>query len=448
MLRFLLLRQAPGRHKTLRQALRDARDLARHGSARRLGRLGLLLRDVPRELLTRTTPVARLVVGGLLLVLAAAVVVLAAWATHLERRLSDEGRRLRRIEQTLADGAAPEDPELKARFEELARDLSRRVGVLEALSDAGRRVVRNAEGSVVFLQGGYTWTGPDDRPLRVVLGPDGRPVRDPSGGPVTSLDGDGPLVEIQFTGSAFLAGDDDLLVTNRHVAIPWSADRAAAAMVERGFEPHIRLLVYVPGVVESFEATLAAASENWDLAVLRAPGVSDVAHPLPVARVAPDVGDEVLVLGYPAGLDALLARSGRVFVDSVLRARPDFWRVARQLSEAQLIQPLASRGIVSQVTPASVVYDAETTRGGSGGPVLSLEGEVVAVTFAVMEQFGGSNLGVPASEVLLLLAEAGSTADAGSAVPRDAPVVAAAGTRNGLRASRPGSSSRSSPDRR
>jgi S1-C subfamily serine protease len=50
-----------------------------------------------------------------------------------------------------------------------------------------------------------------------------------------------------------------------------------------------------------------------------------------------------------------------------------------------------------------VVYDAETTHGGSGGPVLNLDGMVLAVNAAVLPQFDGSNMGVPADEALRLL---------------------------------------------
>ncbi len=107
----------------------------------------------------------------------------------------------------------------------------------------------------------------------------------------------------------------------------------------------------------------------------------------------------------------MLARSGAMFVDSIMERRPDFWTVVRQLSDAGFIRPLATRGIVGQVTPSTVAYDAETTRGGSGGPVLSLNGEVIAVTFAILADFGGSNLGVPADEVSRLLAEAVSLSD-------------------------------------
>ena len=50
------------------------------------------------------------------------------------------------------------------------------------------------------------------------------------------------------------------------------------------------------------------------------------------------------------------------------------------------------------------MYDAGTTHGGSGGPVLGLDGRVYAVNAAILPDFEGSNLGVPASEAHLLLA--------------------------------------------
>ena len=108
--------------------------------------------------------------------------------------------------------------------------------------------------------------------------------------------------------------------------------------------------------------------------------------------------DEVIVLGYPTGIRALLARAGERFVKE-LGERPDvdFWAVARELAGAELIRQLATRGIVGQVTQEAVVYDAETTSGGSGGPVVNLAGEVVAVNMAVIPGFSGSNLGVPVS---------------------------------------------------
>ena len=57
--------------------------------------------------------------------------------------------------------------------------------------------------------------------------------------------------------------------------------------------------------------------------------------------------------------------------------------------------------------PATFVYDADTTLGGSGGPVLDIRGAVVAVNAAILPEYGGSNLGVPVASVRALLAEAG-----------------------------------------
>ena len=43
-----------------------------------------------------------------------------------------------------------------------------------------------------------------------------------------------------------------------------------------------------------------------------------------------------------------------------------------------------------------------TTHGGSGGPVIGLDGRVVAVNSAIIPEFTGSNLGVPAAEAMRL----------------------------------------------
>ncbi len=102
---------------------------------------------------------------------------------------------------------------------------------------------------------------------------------------------------------------------------------------------------------------------------------------------------------------AMLARTDRELLEELTRDKNlDFWSAAELLAERGQIEPLATQGIVSQVSAATIVYDAETAGGGSGGPVLTLDGKVVAINTAVLTQFGGSNLGVPASEALQLLA--------------------------------------------
>ena len=41
-------------------------------------------------------------------------------------------------------------------------------------------------------------------------------------------------------------------------------------------------------------------------------------------------------------------------------------------------------------------YDAQTTSGGSGGPLFNRKGKVIGINYAVVRDFGGSNFGVPA----------------------------------------------------
>ena len=62
-------------------------------------------------------------------------------------------------------------------------------------------------------------------------------------------------------------------------------------------------------------------------------------------------------------------------------------------------------GIVGQVSHGAIVYDAETTYGGSGGPVLNAQGEVVAINSAILPEYGGSNMGVPVRALKKLIAK-------------------------------------------
>ena len=214
----------------------------------------------------------------------------------------------------------------------------------------------------------------------------------------------------ETTGTGFIANQDGLILTNRHVALPWENNQAVAGFVERGVVPRMwRFVGFLPGSTEGFAVNIAVASEQADVAVLRGEGLRGAAPPLRLSGVPPDPGAEVIVLGYPLGIRALMARAGDAVVQSI-QAEPDldFWSVAERLAHGQHIAPLASRGIVGQITNQAVVYDAETTSGGSGGPVLGLDGTVFAVNFGVLPEFGGSNLGVPAALARALLNRSGS----------------------------------------
>jgi S1-C subfamily serine protease len=50
-----------------------------------------------------------------------------------------------------------------------------------------------------------------------------------------------------------------------------------------------------------------------------------------------------------------------------------------------------------------VVFDAPTTQGGSGGPLLNRNGHVIGVAYAVLSRFGGNSFAVPVRRALPLV---------------------------------------------
>jgi len=114
----------------------------------------------------------------------------------------------------------------------------------------------------------------------------------------------------------------------------------------------------------------------------------------PDQAIAP--GQPVVLIGYPAGFQALIARANEQVVNEIIQAGAQTPAdVTLALAERNLIQPLVTLGHVGDVRPDVIVYDAATTGGGSGSPVFNRKGEVVGINFAVLEGFTGSNFGVP-----------------------------------------------------
>jgi S1-C subfamily serine protease len=115
-------------------------------------------------------------------------------------------------------------------------------------------------------------------------------------------------------------------------------------------------------------------------------------------------GQPVVVLGYPAGLEALLAKADASLVRQILTdSGTSAARVTEALGRKGLVRPSTTQGHIGDVTRTDIVFDAPTTQGGSGGPVLNKNGKVIAVEYAVLTRFEGSSFGVPISYALELL---------------------------------------------
>ncbi len=396
--------------RTVGELFSDCLECATRGADTLTGRVAIAARQLPRDLVTQTSTAFRVVTVILVVAFAGSTLALARRTQDLETRLAaitdgvQVSSLLDRSEATDLDSESL--LELIRSVEAELESTTVRLDSLQGQLANPARVIGHASRATIFLQGAYGFRDPKSgEDLRLVLGPDGRPIRGPTGEPALSLGGTGPPLESQYTGTGWVATNDGLIVTNRHVALPWEFDSAARDLIARGLEPVMRRFIgYLPGQPEAFAVTAVGASEEGDLAVLRCTVASDVPY-LQLTEAPTVPGDEVIVLGYPLGIRALMVRAGTEFVEEIQRSGDtDFWSVASRLADRGLIAPLATRGIVGQRTDQYVTYDAETTSGGSGGPVIGRDGRVIAVNTAILPEFGGSNLGVPADLVAELLA--------------------------------------------
>ncbi len=406
VLRFRVYDGIRNKYKTIPEAIADCRDSARHQKNSVVGRAIAFIRAMPHEMLRQTAPWTRKMSFALTTLLVFSTIYLVVRSFQLAGELDEQAEQVLSLIQ--ANDESMTNDELRVLQSELESKLSttlERVEALEALTAAGRKVVASSAESVMLLQGEYGFVGPEGRELRFVITPGGQPLMDRKGYPVVRPDGTGEPYRSQFTGTGFLVSSGGLVITNRHVAAPWEFEPSAVAVLSMGYQPVMnRMIGYFPNVSKAFDIKLVLGSSTEDLALLRCEGDPKDIPPLQLADASVSPGDEVIVLGYPTGIRALLARTDLHFVNQLLEeSKRDFWYIARRLSEEGRIAPLATRGIVGQVTPTAVVYDAETTHGGSGGPVMSLSGEVVAINTAILTDFGGSNLGVPVDAARRLL---------------------------------------------
>lgn len=386
--------------------------VSRQPTARRILRA---LRELFISLMRDTTLLFRIII--IFAILGLASVTYNQYLLNIDLRQKIERDTIRLDSYSGALARAREEAltagDLRVLRQELGYRLSEnaeRLSALEHRSQAIARVIAQSRSSIVFLQGAYGFQEiSSGRLLRHIVNEQGNWLVSPRGQPLLTLHGTGPVSEQRFTGTGFAVGNGEVLVTNRHVALPWESNPNVKQLADKGIEPvMIKFLFYTPGRELAGTVELLRVSEESDLAILRRKNTDPPLPGLELAAALPAAGDEVIVMGYPTGLRSMLAQSGETFVDELIETEDTgFWSVAARLAEQKHISPLSSHGIVSQVTAVTIVYDAETTLGGSGGPVLDVNGAVVAISSAILPEYGGSNLGVPVAKLRQLLEDAG-----------------------------------------
>jgi DNA-binding response OmpR family regulator/S1-C subfamily serine protease len=300
------------------------------------------------------------------------------------------------LRQKISGAASGDVSSLRKQLDETTTRLKR----VETESQSAEEVIRAYAPSVCLLHVSVSFVDrASGRPLRYGgINPYGEPLHDSDGNPLYTLEGRAPEVRADFFGTGFIAGEGRIL-TNHHVAQPWWKNDELAAVFSQGLNPAVaELTAYFPDASTGIPVNISEISDEADLAVLKGDlsALKKTTLRLDARKDAAVSGQPLVSLGYATGISAILARAGEDAVNEIAKStggKPK--EVVNELLRRKLIRPLVTQGHIGDVLPDKIVYDAQTTSGGSGGPLINRDGEVIGVTFAVVKGFGGSNFGVP-----------------------------------------------------
>jgi len=316
-----------------------------------------------------------------------------------QQNIMAEARRLRGAQST--SGAATDGASLPSTLQQQLDDTNARLKKIEQQGDAAQNLIKMDVESVCLLHVSVAFRNQQNgQRLRYAgLNSQGEPLQDSDGNPVLTLEGNGPEVKVDVFGTGFPVGPEGRIITNRHVAQPWWNNDELSDLTSQGFTPEISSIhAYFPNDSRAFDAEIQEISKDADLASMRV-NLKDLRRPvltIDPAKSAAATGEPILVMGYATGLAAILARTDEDTAQKIMsHSGGDVSQVLGELAQRNLIHPLITQGHIGDVLPDKIVFDAQTTSGGSGGPLFNRDGKVIGVTFAVLKGFGGSNFGIP-----------------------------------------------------
>jgi S1-C subfamily serine protease/DNA-binding response OmpR family regulator len=237
------------------------------------------------------------------------------------------------------------------------------------------------------------------KPIQIAVDSLGKPQVDDKGRVQLDAGGAGPHLQLDVFGTGFLVRRDGRIVTNHHVAEPWWNNDELKELIDRGAAAYVlSYKVYFPGSTEGLSAKVDRISSDADVATLKLEAPTPPHATLLELDQRSDAtvtGDPVVLIGYPTGIDGILARAGSDVAHKIADNTDNVTHLVSQLASQHLIRPTTTQGHIGDVLQDKIVYDAATTSGGSGGPLFNRSGKVIGVNFAILKDFGGSNLAVP-----------------------------------------------------
>ncbi len=319
-----------------------------------------------------------------------------------ETALGSPGKgELQKQAQDLKAKMANAGSDQEAALQKQLDDTNARLRRIEQEGDSAQNLIRDNVQSVCLLHISVALRDQKSgQRLRYAgLNQQGEPLQGSDGNPVLTLGGNGPEVKVDVFGTGFPVGNSGRIVTNRHVAEPWWNNDELSQMANQGFLAEISSIhAYFPDDPRAFAGEIQEISKDADLATVQV-DMQDLKRPLlstDPGKGGAVTGEPIVLMGYATGLAGILARTDEGTAQQILtQSGGDVSQVLAELARRDLIHPIITQGHIGDILPDKIVFDAQTTSGGSGGPLFNRQGKVIGVTYAILKGFGGSNFGIP-----------------------------------------------------